>query len=100
MENASREFSGPAVKRLIEERKEAGWEFLYLGANVDAAAEAARIGIDADRSVRYHADSIGVRKNFAAVGRAVRQMACEAAPLSADWADEIREDYKSRKSNR
>ena len=100
MENASREFNGPAVKRMIQERKEAGWEFLYLGANVDAVSEAARIGIDADRSVRYHADSIGVRKNFETVGKAVRHIACEAAPLSADWADDIREDFKSRKSSR
>ncbi len=99
MENASREFSGPAVKKMIEEQKAAGWEFLYLGANVDAAAEAERIGIHADRSVRYHADSIGVRKNFSTVGRALTHLAC-SAPLSEDWADEIREDYKSRKPKR
>ena len=100
LENASREFSGPAVKGMIEECKEAGWEFLYLGANVDAVSEAAKIGISADRSVRYHADSIGVRKNFAAVGRAVRHLSMEAEPLEESWADEIREDFKSRKSSR
>ena len=99
MENASREFSGPALRRLIEQRQEDGWEFLYLGANIDAAVEAERIGIQRSRSVQFHADSEGIYHNFEAVSRTVSGFAC-AAPIDDSWADEIRQDFKSRKSKR
>lgn len=101
-ENASREYSGPALRRLIEQQKEAGWEFLYLGTNIDAAVEAEKIGISANRSATFHADSKGVRRNFASFGKT---LACYAAsencePIPDSWADDIREDFKSRKSER
>ena len=60
MENASHRYSYDRVKAMITRQKEKyGWEFLFLGANIDAAREAARFGIDADRAANYHADSVG-----------------------------------------
>ena len=98
-ENASRHYDQPAVKRMIEQRKEAdGWEFLFLGANIDAVAAAGSIGIRPERAVNYCPDSVGTQKNFATVSRAVSAMRCAepSAQLSDDWADEIREDHAKR----
>ena len=65
MENASREFSADAVRRMIEQKKEErGWEFVFLGANIDAVTTAARIGIGKDRAVNYRNDGAGVTENF------------------------------------
>ena len=100
MENASHEFSGKAVKSLIEAHKQLGWEFLYLGANIDAAAEAEKIGIGADRAVRFHADSKGIRKNMEVLADSVVEFANCEAPLSADWKKRIEDDYCSRKAER
>lgn len=101
-ENASREWSGSALKRLIEQKQEEGWEFLYLGANIDASVEAEKIGIRAERAVRYHNDSTGVRNNYATVGHALVDFACSApsAPMSDSWSAEIEKDFRSRKSSR
>ena len=96
MENASSAYSYRQVKALIERQKEKyGWEFLFLGANIDAAKEAARFGIDADRAANYHADSIGTGVIYEAVNEAVRNVrACR--PMSADWKRNVDEDYKNR----
>ena len=95
MENSSHRWRAADVKKLVEKKKEEGWEFLFLGANIDAVSEAARFGIDADRAVRYCNDSEGVRKNFSAVGKAMAHLRREAC-MPASWKEEIEEDYKSR----
>lgn len=96
MENASKRFSGSSVKKLINQQKKKGWEFLFIGANIDAIATARDFGIESDRAVNYHADAQGTHTVFQAVGKAVSQMrAC--APLQASWSEEINEDYKARK---
>ena len=95
MENSSHRWRAADVKKLVEKKKEGGWEFLFLGANIDAVSEAARFGIDADRAVRYCNDSEGVRKNFSAVGKAMAHLRREAC-MPASWKEEIEEDYKSR----
>ena len=95
MENSSHRWRAADVKKLVEKKKEGGWEFLFLGANIDAVSEAARFGIDADRSVRYCNDSVGVRKNFSAVGKAMASLRRDAC-MPASWKEEIEEDYKSR----
>lgn len=105
-ENASRRYDYEKVKKLVEEQKEAGWEFLFLGANIDAAQTAGRFGIAADRAVDYCCDSQGTAVNYEALGRAVSRVR-EAAPcVSAsavfadadeDWAASIKQDYKKRK---
>ena len=106
MENASRRYSYDMVKKLIEEQKKrSDWEFLFLGANIDAVQEAARFGINANRAVEYTCDSVGTQKNFSALGktvacfRAAPTAACGSA-ISDDWKEEIEEDHKSRGKGR
>ena len=95
-ENASRHFSGPAVKKMINAQKKKGWEFLFIGANIDAIATAKDYGIESDRAVNYHADAQGTQAVFQSVGKAVSQMR-SCAPLQASWSEEINADYESRK---
>ncbi|MBQ2231261.1 MAG: VWA domain-containing protein [Oscillospiraceae bacterium] len=95
MENASRVYSADKVKKLIEEKKQQGWEFLFLGANIDAVTTAKRFGIDEDRAVTYRADSAGTRLNYAAVGEAVASVR-GGRKLSRAWKECIEEDMRSR----
>ena len=97
MENASRKYSYKKLKEMIQRQKEKyGWEFLFLGANIDAAREAARFGIGADRAANYHADSEGTNVIYETVSDAITQVRCCAAPLSADWKQQVDEDYRKR----
>ena len=97
MENASRKYTYDRLKMMIERQKEKyGWEFLFLGANIDAAKEAARFGINADRAANYHADSEGTNVIYETVSEAITQVRCCAAPLSADWKQRVDEDYQKR----
>lgn len=95
-ENASRRYGYAELKRLIERQKERyGWEFLFLGANMDAVAAASRFGIEADRAVRYHCDRAGIALNYEAVGEAILTLR-EKSALDRDWGERIREDYQKR----
>ena len=96
MENASREYSYDRLKAMIQQQKKThGWEFLFLGANMDAAKEAARFGIDADRAADYHADSQGTAVIYEAMSEAVCQVrACR--PMAAGWKKAVDEDFKKR----
>ena len=96
MENASRKYTYDRLKAMIERQKEKyGWEFLFLGANIDAAKEAARFGIGADRAANYHADSIGTAVIYEAVSEAVCNIrACQ--PMTNNWRRKVDEDYKKR----
>ena len=97
MENASRKYSYGRLKEMIERQKEKyGWEFLFLGANIDAAKEAARFGITADRAANYRADSVGTGVIYESVSEAITQVRTCAAPLSADWKENIDADFKKR----
>ena len=97
MENASHTYSYERLKAMIERQKERyKWEFLFLGANIDAAREAARFGIGADRAANYHADSKGTNVIYETVNKAITQVRCCSAPLSADWKQRIEEDYMER----
>ena len=96
MENASRRYTYDKVKAMIRRQKEQyGWEFLFLGANIDAAKEAARFGIDADRAANYHADHTGTAVIYEAVSEAVCCVR-EARPMAADWKRSIDEDFRKR----
>ncbi len=95
-ENASREYTAEKVKAMIEREKEKyGWEFIFLGANIDAVQTASRFGISADRAVDYVPDSKGTRLNYDAMAETVacfrKTGAVPAAPMQA-----IREDMKKR----
>lgn len=97
LENASRRYTYDKVKAMIQRQKETyGWEFLFLGANIDAAAEAARFGIGADRAANYHADRKGTGVIYEAVGETLCNFRA-SRPMSADWKAAIEEDYKKRK---
>ena len=101
MENASRRYTYDKVRSMIQHEKEKyGWEFLFLGANIDAAREAARFGIGADRAANYHADHMGTGLIYEAVSEAVCQIRSCAAPLSADWKEKIDADYNERNIER
>ena len=96
MENASHRYTSDRVKSMIERQKEKyGWEFLFIGANIDAVETAARYGIGADRAVNYNADCEGTSVVYSAVAKAVCQVRSKA-PLSENWSDEINEDYNRR----
>lgn len=96
MENASRQYSYDRVKMMIERNTDKyGWEFLFLGANIDAAKEAARFGIRADRAANYHADHQGTAVIYEAVSEAVCNIRA-SRPMSAEWKEIIDEDYQKR----
>ncbi len=97
-ENSSREYSYSDVKRIIETQKnEYGWEFMFLGADIDAVSEAAKIGICAERAVRYCHDSEGTRLNYDCVNEAVGKMRANAMPaMDASWKMEIEKDFEKR----
>lgn len=100
MENASRRFTSERVKQMIKRQKERyGWEFLFIGANIDAVETAARYGIDRDRAVNYNADKKGTRVVYESVAKAVCRVRSSEA-LSEDWSAEIDEDYRKRGKNR
>ena len=96
LENASREFRGNDIRKIISQQKEKGWEFLFLGANIDSAETAERMGIDRSRAADYVPDGEGVAVNFecleAAVGDFVRY-GC----VKEDWSEEIRENYSKKR---
>lgn len=97
MENASHHYTAERVKQMIERQKSKyGWEFLFLGANIDAVETAAHFGIDRNRAVSYHSDHVGTQLNYEVVSEAVCCMR-ESAALPDDWADRIEEDYRTRK---
>ncbi|MBQ8040058.1 MAG: hypothetical protein IJ274_09360 [Lachnospiraceae bacterium] len=101
-ENSSRQYTYKKVKHMVERQKEKfGWEFLFLGANIDAIAEAERFGIKADRAVNYECDEVGTAINFKVLSKAVSRVIeysyddCEEM-LDDSWKEEIEEDYKKR----
>ncbi len=97
MENASRRYTSDRVKDMIRRQKEEhGWEFLFLGANIDAVETASHFGIGADRAVTFRNDARGQALNYATVDRAVRQVR-SCAPLGSAWKEEIEKDFETRK---
>ena len=102
MENASRRYSYDQVRKMVENAKEKyGWEFMFLGANIDAIGVARRFGISADRAINYECDEMGTQLNYEAMGMAVSAFrkagnAAERAKAMDESWDCVREDYKRR----
>lgn len=96
MENASHIYDSNKVKQMIERQKEKyGWEFLFIGANIDAVETARNFGIDENRAVNYNADKKGTHILYETVSKAVYSVRANA-PLQDNWSDEINADYKKR----
>lgn len=96
LENASREFSCEKVRQMIEHQKSKyGWEFIFLGANIDAISTAERFGISKDRVANYNADSEGTLLNYEVISETVSCMR-DSRPITEDWKDRIEDDFKKR----
>ena len=96
MENSSHHFDYNEIKKLVEAQRESGWEFIFLGANIDAIGTASHLGIDADRAVNFHSDSIGTKAIFSGISCFMRSFA--AMPdVGNSWRKAIDEDYTQRK---
>ena len=96
MENASKTYTYSKVQSMIKRQTQKyGWEFLFLGANIDAKVEARRFGIDEKRAVKYHSDKKGTALNYKVVGQALSELRC-CSEISDDWAEEIEEDFEER----
>ena len=98
LENASEKYRYHDVKSLIERAKEeSNWEFLFLGANIDAIGEAKNLGIEEDYAVEFCCDERGIELNYEAVSDAVKMMRCCDEKLGGDWKRNIEKDLKDRK---
>ena len=96
MENASKTYTYGRVQEMIKRQTEKyGWEFLFLGANIDAKAEAGRMGIRERRAVKYQNDKKGTALNYKVVGEAIAELRCCSA-ISDDWAEEIEDGKNSQ----
>ena len=96
MENASHRYTYDKIKTMITRQKETyGWEFLFLGANIDAIGTARQFGIDEDRAVNYHCDRKGTALNYEVVSEAIRTVR-SCVPLGRDWKKRIDEDFRKR----
>lgn len=97
LENASSEFSGEKVRKMIEARKAAGWEFIFLGANIDAVKVGKNFGINENECVNYHADSVGTSSLYSSVSVAISHIRT-SKDLDDSWRKDIDEDFKNRKN--
>lgn len=97
LENASRRYTSERVKQMIERQKaKYGWEFLFLGANIDAVETARGFGISVDRAVNYHSDSRGTQLNYEVLSETICQVRA-SRPITGDWKKRIDEDFRDRK---
>ena len=96
LENASRKFSLDEVQKMIAHEKEKyGWEFLFLGANIDAIETAGHLGIQADCATNFMPDGDGVELSFRSMARAVSAARC-SMPISSEWKQDVEADYEKR----
>lgn len=98
LENASRRYSYDRVKQMVERQKSRyGWEFIFLGANMDALEVAGRFGISKDYAANYHCDEEGTALNYEVLSEAICKVRMGSKPLAADWKARIDEDFERRK---
>ena len=100
LENASRRYTYDKVKQMVEHQKEKyGWEFLFLGANIDAFETAGRFGITEDRAANYNSDHEGTVLNYEVLAETVSRMRVASAPIDGGWKERIDADYVARGGN-
>lgn len=96
MENASHRYTYKKVQSMIrKQQKKYGWEFIFLGANIDAVKEAGRFGIDASRAASFHCDDVGMALEYEAISGVLSDFRGECG-ISKNWKKEIEKDYKTR----
>lgn len=96
-ENASREYSYSKIKSMIEHQKmKYGWEFIFLGANIDAVSEAEKFGIESSHAAQFHNDREGIDLNYRMVSEAISELRTSKT-ISKNWKNKIDEDYQKRK---
>lgn len=96
-ENASRRHTADRIRRMIERKKKSGWEFLFIGANIDAVSTAARYGIAKSRAVNYNADSCGTRVLYESVSDAILSVRSRSG-IDKSWGERIAADHRRRKA--
>ena len=95
-ENSSREFSSQRIKKMIEHQmKKYNWEFIFLGANIDAVETSKMYGIRPDRTQNYHADAKGVNLNFDVMSKTVANFRMNDS-IDESWKDQIEKDFDER----
>ena len=95
LENASKKYSSEEVKKMVEQKKEEGWEFIFLAANIDAVETAKKYGINEDRAMNYVSDEVGTMTNFNVLDKMIRKFR-KCGCVAENWAEEINEDYRNR----
>lgn len=101
MENSSYKYTYEKVHKMIEEKKKNhGWEFIFLGANIDAVAEAKKFGIDETMAAKYNCDETGTALNYEVISEAITSVRKCSKPLSSNWKKNIDKDYKKRGGKR
>lgn len=95
LENSSKEYTYTKIKQLIEAQKKEKWEFLFLGANIDAIGVAEELGISPERAVKYKSDSIGTQKNYKVLDKVIQEYRLNDE-INDSWKKEIEEDVKNR----
>lgn len=97
MENSSHHYTYDKVRQMIERQKtKYGWEFLFLGANIDAVKTAGRFGIDKNYAANFHNDDVGTALNYEVLSEAICQVRFRQAPLAANWKARIDDDFERR----
>jgi len=97
MENASMEYSYDQIKKMIDRQtKKYGWEFIFLGANIDAVETARRFGIAEERAANYHADCKGTMLNYEVISETVSMIRSKRS-IDPGWKDKIEKDFENRK---
>ena len=97
MENSSRKYTADRVKAMIEHQKEKyGWEFLFLGANIDAVSTASMFGIERDMAVDYNCDKEGTALNYDVLSATISHVRCSKGSVPKDWKKRIEKDYEKR----
>lgn len=98
-ENASRNYRYSQIKEMIAEKKKSNWDFIFIGANIDAINTAADLGIDEDKASNYISDEIGTRAVYKSMCRAISAKRCDGI-ITSDWKEALEEDYENRKKKK
>ncbi|MCR5564932.1 MAG: VWA domain-containing protein [Gammaproteobacteria bacterium] len=97
MENSSEEYTYTSIRRMIDKKKELGWEFIFLGANIDVQTEARKFGINEANAAEYNCDKKGLKISYDVLSKAVCQVRATGS-VDKKWRAKIDEDVKERKT--